>query len=158
MRRPDQQKSDRRDATLAVWAPALAAMGIMLTGFLGTLMVLELDAFRPRVGDIVVFQPNSQASDVWQLEVPATGVAGRKGADTCILNPTVMATGGGSLVVEARRDTSPPVYRLHWAGKQTQGGPDDCGATADLSVTRTDLQKLANAAGGFGVGNKGIAR
>ncbi len=90
--------------------------------------------------------------------MPATEVAGAKGTDTCMLNPTVMASNGGSLVVEARRDTSPPVYRLHWAGKQTEAGPNDCGATADFSVTRTDLQKLANAAGGFGVGNKGIVR
>jgi hypothetical protein len=69
-----------------------------------------------------------------------------------------MATDGGSLVVEARQDTSPPVYRLHWAGQQTDAGATDCGKAADFSVTRTDLQKLANAAGGFGVGNKGIAR
>ncbi|MDR3535606.1 MAG: hypothetical protein P4L71_03815 [Acetobacteraceae bacterium] len=158
MRRQDQDKSDEQGTPLAVWGPALIAMGVMLTGFVGTLMVLELDAFRPKVGDMVVFQPNSQDTDVWQLEVPATEVAGRNGAGTCMLNPTVMATNGGSLVVEARRETSPPVYRLHWAGKQTESGANDCGPTADFSVTRTDLQKLANAAGGFGVGNKGIVR
>jgi hypothetical protein len=133
-------------------------MGIMLTGFLGTLMVLQLDAFRPRVGDMVVFRPNSQDSDVWQLQVPATEVAGRVGMSACTLNPTVMATNGGSLVVEARRETSPPVYRLHWAGKQTDSGPTDCGPAADFSVTRTDLQKLANAAGGFGINDKGVIR
>lgn len=157
MRRQDQQKSDRREATLAVWAPALVAMGIMFTGFLGTLMVLQLDAFRPAVGDMVVYQPNSQDSDVWQLQVPATAHNGT-GDTHCVLNPTVMAAGGGSLVVEARRDTSPPVYRLHWAGARTENGAADCGGTADVSVTRTDLQKLANAAGGFGVGNKGMVR
>jgi hypothetical protein len=158
MKQHDDQKSDRRETALAVWAPALAAMGIMLTGFLGTLMVLQLDAFRPGVGDIVVFRPNSQDSDVWQLQVPATEVSGRQGVSACTLNPTVMATNGGSLVVEARRDTSPPVYRLHWAGKQTDSGPTDCGSAADFSVTRTDLQKLANAAGGFGVNDKGTIR
>lgn len=152
------EHSRPRESTLAVWAPALAAMGIMLTGFLGTLMVLQLDAFRPRVGDMVVFKPNSQDTDVWQLQVPATDVVGRAGLTSCTLNPTVMASDGGSLVVEARHDTSPPVYRLHWAGKQTEAGPNDCGPAADFSVTRTDLQKLANAAGGFGVGNKGIVR
>jgi hypothetical protein len=156
MRRHDQHKSSRRETALAVWVPALAAMGIMLTGFLGTLMVLRLDTFRPRVGDMVVFRPNSEDSDVWQLQVPATEVSGQSAGRTCILNPTVMAATGGSLVVEQRRDLSPPLYEVHWAGEHTEQGATDCGASADLTVTRTDLQKLANAAGGFGVGDKGI--
>lgn len=155
MRRQDQHKSDRREASLAVWAPALIAMGIMLTGFLGTLMVLQLDAFRPGVGDIVVFRAHSEDSDVWQLQVPATEVSGPHDR-ACFLNPTVMATKGGSLVVEARRETTPLVYRVHWAGQQTEKGEQNCGSSADLAVTRTDLQKLANSAGGFGVGDKGM--
>jgi len=155
MRRQDQHKTDRREASLAVWAPALVAMGIMLTGFLGTLMVLQLDAFRPGIGDIVVFRPNSQDSDFWQLQVPAEDVTGPH-ERACVLNPTVMATHGGSLVVESRQETSPPLYRVHWAGDHTENGTQDCGSSADLKVTRTNLQKLANAAGGFGVGDKGL--
>jgi hypothetical protein len=155
MRRQNEHNTDHRETSLAVWAPALVAMGIMLTGFLGTLMVLQLDAFRPRVGDMVVYKPNSQDSDVWQLQVPARDVVSRSGLTSCTLNPTVMATSGGSLVVESRQDVSPPIYRLHWAGTHTDNGATDCGASADFSVTRTDLQKLANAAGGFGVGDKG---
>jgi len=34
----------------------------------------------------------------------------------------------------------------------------NCGAAANILVSRTDLQRLANAAGGFGVGDKGIVR
>ena len=57
----------------------------------------------------------------------------------------------GSLIVEAREDTSPPRFQLHWAGQHTAKGRGDCGAQADLTLDRFDLQRLANAAGGFGV-------
>jgi hypothetical protein len=70
----------------------------------------------------------------------------------CTLSPSAMAEGGGSLVVEARRMSSPPIYRVHWAGERTSTSGADCGRAADLVLSRTDLQKLANTAGGFGVG------
>jgi hypothetical protein len=38
----------------------------------------------------------------------------------------------------------------------TSNGSDNCGREADLVLTRTDLQKLANTAGGFGAGPKTI--
>lgn len=158
MRQENERKTERRDALLTVWTPALVAIGVMITGFVGTLMVLQLDTFRPRVGDIVAFRPNSQETDAWQLQVPATLISSARPGFACMLNPGVMAVNGGSLVVEARQETSPPLYQLHWAGTKTETGPSDCGAAADVTVTRTDLQKLANAAGGFGVGNKGLAR
>ena len=62
-----------------------------------------------------------------------------------------MTAAGGSLVVEARQETSPPRFRLHWAGQHTAKGAGDCGAAADFTLERYDLQRLANAAGGFGV-------
>jgi hypothetical protein len=106
-----------------------------------------------------VFRPGSQDTDAWQLDVPATDVVRLGGsAKTCMLNPDVMAADGGSLVVEARRETSPPLYRLHWAGGRTDNSPADCGTSAELTVTRVDLQKLANSAGGFGVGDHDIGR
>ncbi len=63
MRQQDQHKPEN-EASLTVWAPALVALGILVTGFIGTLMVIELDAFRPKVGDMVVFQPNTTDQDV----------------------------------------------------------------------------------------------
>jgi hypothetical protein len=102
-----------------------------------------------------VFRPGSQDNDTWQLDVPATRITGSAG---CILNPNVMAADGGSLVVESRQETSPPLYGLHWAGGHTANGAADCGQAADVTVTRVDLQKLANSAGGFGIGNKGVGQ
>ena len=144
---------------MAAWLPVLAAMAIMITGCLSTFLVLQLDEFRPRVGDIVAFKPGSQDSDVWEMAIQAHLVSST-GAPLaeCALDPNVMAENGGSLIVEARHDTPSLQYRVHWAGAATAKTAADCGSSASLLVSRTDLQRLANAAGGFGVGDKGIER
>jgi hypothetical protein len=67
-----------------------------------------------------------------------------------------MASGGGSLVVEQRLD-SKRLYRVHWAGQHTSTGATDCGDTADLLVSRVDLQLLTNAVGGAGVEHHAFA-
>ena len=155
MRQPDE-KRDALAPTLAAYLPAMVAVAVMIIGFASTLMVLQLDVLQPKVGDMVVFKPGTQDNDAWQLEVAADKVAGRSVQQgSCMLNPTVIARQGGSLVVEQRNLGGDKLYRLHWAGRQTADGPGDCGTTADLTLSRTDLQKLANAAGGFGVGDKG---
>src|ERR1700748_2569565 len=106
MKQPDQRGRTRNDTPpatgLAAWLPILAAMAIMVTGCLSTFLVLELDEFRPKVGDIVVFRPGSQDGDMWQMTIPATAVSGiSKFVAECSLDPNVMAVQGGSLVVEA---------------------------------------------------------
>jgi hypothetical protein len=134
-------------------------MAIMITGCLSTFLVLQLDAFRPKVGDIVAFKPGSQDTDMWQIAVPATLVSATGSSlAECSLDPNVMAANGGSLVVEALQDRPSLQYRIHWAGSATARSAGDCGGSANLLVSRTDLQRLANAAGGFGVGEKGIVR
>jgi hypothetical protein len=156
MRQPNEKRDDLAPP-FAAYLPALAAVAVMLIGFASTLMMLQLDVLQPKVGDMVVFRPGSQDNDAWQLEVAADKVAGRSAQQgACLLNPTVIARQGGSLVVEQRGLDGDRLYRLHWAGHQTADGAGDCGTTADLTLSRTDLQKLANAAGGFGVGDKGV--
>jgi hypothetical protein len=161
MRRPDQQDPSRHHGTQqttpwTAWLPVLVAMAIMATGCLSTFLVLQLDEFRPKVGDIVAFKPGTQDTDMWQMKIPAT-VVSATGSPTaaCSLDPNVIAEHGGSLVVEGLQTQPSLRYRLHWAGAETARS-DDCGASANIVVSRTDLQRLANAAGGFGVGNKGI--
>jgi hypothetical protein len=134
-------------------------MGIMVTGCLSTFLVLQLDEFRPQVGDMVVFKPGSQDTDLWQMTIPgtklsATGVP----LGACSLDPNVMAADGGSLVVEGRVTEPSLQYTVHWVGTQTAAQGGNCGADVTVMVSRTDLQRLANAAGGFGVGDKGIVR
>ena len=69
---------------------------------------------------------------------------------SCKLQPVVMASAGGSLVVERRTNNS-RTYQVHWAGRQTSEPTSDCGPAADLLVSRIDLQLLSNAVGGPGV-------
>jgi hypothetical protein len=163
MRQPDQHEPSRHDTTngtgLAAWLPVLAAMAIMITGCLSTFLVLQLDEFRPKIGDIVAFKPGSQDTDMWQMTIPATQVSmmGSPLAE-CSLDPNAMAEQGGSLVVEGLQTEPSLQYRVHWAGSATAKPDGNCGESADLLVSRTDLQRLANAAGGFGVGDKGIVR
>ncbi len=157
---PDQHKPTRNGSAertpLSAWLPVLAAMAIMITGCLSTFLVLQLDEFRPRVGDIVAYKPGSQDTDMWQMTIPATLVSGLGSPSAeCSLDPNVMAAEGGSLVVEGLQDQPSLRYRVHWAGSAT-AKTGDCGSSANLTVSRTDLQRLANAAGGFGVGDKGI--
>ncbi len=163
MRRTDQRDQSPKGAhegtSLAAWLPVLAAVAIMVTGCLSTFLVLQLDEFRPKVGDIVAFKPASQDTDMWQMTIPAT-VVSPMGAPLaeCALDPNVMAEKGGSLVVEGRQDEPSLQYHIHWAGSETARPTGNCGASANLLVSRTDLQRLANAAGGFGVGDKGTLR
>ncbi len=167
MRRPNQHEPTRNSSpngtpertSLAAWLPVLAAMAIMVTGCLSTFLVLQLDEFRPKVGDIVAFKPGSADVDMWQMTIPATLVS-TQGSPlaACSLDPNVMADKGGSLIVEGLEDTPAVEYRVHWAGSETNQTTGNCGKSADLLVSRTDLQRLANAAGGFGVENKGIVR
>jgi hypothetical protein len=161
MRQPNQHEPSRPATPqgLTAWLPIAAAVGIMITGCLSTFLVLQLDEFRPKVGDIVAFKPGSQDSDMWQMTMPATLISTMGSPLTeCSLDPNVMAEQGGSLVVEGLQNQPLQQYRIHWAGSPTANNNGNCGGSADLLVSRTDLQRLANAAGGFGVGDKGIVR
>jgi hypothetical protein len=163
MRSPNQHQPRRRNTTggtsLAAWLPVLAAMAIMITGCLSTFLVLQLDEFRPKVGDIVAFKSGSEDTDMWQIAIPATSVSAMGSPlAKCSLDPNVMSGNGGSLVVEGVEDKPSLQYRVHWAGSATAKTTGDCGESANLLLSRTDLQRLANAAGGFGVGDKGIVR
>jgi hypothetical protein len=156
---PPRRRDTRRGTSLAAWLPVLAAIVIMITGCLSTFLVLRMDEFRPKVGDIVAFKPGSEDTDMWQITIPATAVSaiGSPLAE-CSLDPNVMEANGGSLVVEGVEDKPALQYRVHWAGSATAKINGDCGQSANLVLSRTDLQRLANAAGGFGVGDKGILR
>ena len=153
MIRPDRDPPEPTSMSWTAWGPALsAALLIVALGGLTTYLALKFDALRPRVGDMIVFAPTPADSDSWQLLVATTSVAGRdQAAGPCVFDPNVMSVSGGSLIVEERQATSPPLFQLHWAGRHTAKGAGDCGETADLTLDRYDLQRLANAAGGFGV-------
>jgi hypothetical protein len=150
---PDHDRREPTSLSSPIRAPAIiAALLIIAIGGMTTYLALRFDALRPAVGDIIAFLPAHGDADSWQLTVATTDVAGRdQAAGPCVFDPSAMSANGGSLVVEARQDASPPRYLLHWAGQHTAEGAGDCGAAADVTLDRYDVQRLANSAGGFGV-------
>jgi hypothetical protein len=131
--------------------------GALLTVTTGLAAMVELEQFGPSVGGVIVFKPDTAATERWSVnaalvEAVRVGLPGDVNGRHCVLSPGVMAVHGGSLVVEARRLSRPPVYRVHWAGGHTDGTAGDCGTAADLVLERTELMRLANVAGGFNTG------
>jgi hypothetical protein len=123
----------------------------------GFAAVTQLERFGPSIGAIVVFKPDVAGIERWSVNVaiaePTLSVwSGETGARRCSLSPNVMAAHGGSFAVEARRLSSPPTYRVHWAGGHTDIGTSDCGTSADLVLERVELMRLANVAGGLSSG------
>jgi hypothetical protein len=152
-RRDDRGGDDQGD--LGAWFPAIAVVPLVLLGFLGAAQMLRRESARPVVGDMVVFMAGSHDREMFRIAVPAQRVEpGIENGRVCVLNSNVMAAGGGSLIVERRLATDPPLFHLHWAGGRTDDGPLDCGSAATVAVARIDLRKLATAAGGFGVGRR----
>jgi hypothetical protein len=107
----------------------------------------------PEVGEILVFQPRATPRD-WpsSIVVASRAHANAPEADqmsVCVLSPAVIT--GGSLVIEAKETTQPPLYRVHWSGSRTDLGSRDCGTSVDLTIPLASLRVLANSAGGFSV-------
>lgn len=101
----------------------------------------------PRIGDILVFRAGARLPADWEFAVVTASDQLPVG---CKLQPVVMASAGGSLVVEQRTNNS-RTFLVHWAGWQTSEPTSDCGPAADLLMSRIDLQLLSNAVGGPGV-------
>jgi len=102
----------------------------------------------PKVGDILVFRQGARMPPDWAFNVATASAP----SVTCSLRPTMMASQGGSIVVEQRlRATS--TFQVHWAVGRTSDGAD-CGSDAALVVAGSDLQLLTNAVGGAGVEHK----
>jgi hypothetical protein len=135
-----------RTALMAGLIAGLLAGGVAMVA---TATTLDLG---PKVGDILVFRPGARLPDDWDFTVTH-----RDAQETCSLRPEVMASRGGSLVVE-ERITKPHSFLVHWAGGPTSTGGSDCGASADLVVPGTELQLLSNAVGGPGVEKTSLIR
>jgi hypothetical protein len=139
--RPRRQRVDDTLWTLVLTLIA----GALLTLTTAMSAFSELEQLGPSIGNIIVFRPLPNVTEWWHIEAKLADHPGR----TCILSPAVMAMTGGSLIIEARKLSSPPVYRVHWAGKHTGLGTADCGVSADLILSRSELMRLADVSGGF---------
>ncbi len=145
-RREPMSRSRRAHADDALWTVVLTLVaGALLALATGLCAFSALAQFGPALGNIVVFRAVSGATEWWHIDAKLADTPGRG----CVLSPAVMISGGGSLVIESRRLSSRTVYRVHWAGRQTRTGASDCGASEDLVLSRSDLMRLADVAGGF---------
>ena len=134
---------------------ALLAVVVALVGVAGAVkMARTAVAFGPAVGDIVQFDPQGYLPLDIHTKIEAT----RADASLCVLYLESIHRLGGSLIVEQRYPGDGSArYRVHWAGDRSAEGGANCGANADLMLDDTNLDLLAMAAGGWGVGHKHVA-
>ena len=122
------------------------AMTVVCMAIVIGMCVRLAQALEPGVGDIAEFVPGRAAQDLLPVNVTA-----QDGSHSCVLESDVIARSGGSLVVVARQPVEGAPYVIHWAGPRTSTGASDCGASADLVISKHDLLSLAGMAGGFGI-------
>lgn len=134
----------------ALFACVIAALLASSVAVVSAARTIDLG---PKVGDILVFKPTMRVPADWEFAVVTVS---DQLPVSCNLRPDIMASGGGSLVVE-HRFASRRMYRVHWAGQHTSDDTSDCGSAADLLVSRFDLQLLTNAVGGAGVEHRPFA-
>jgi hypothetical protein len=157
MRLPKRHSRDNQAASDTVDSLLTACTVVLLLASLGGLTALFASLhIGLRVGDILVFKPDAVVADGMPVTATRSGPLPLQpvSATTCTLDPATMAHGGGSLVVESKSLVS-PVYGVHWTGARTSSGAGDCGSSADLTMSRMDLQTLVNAIGGFSFNSRG---
>jgi hypothetical protein len=142
--RTDDQKSGN------ILNPLLMVGALALAGFLGAVDLARAVAdMGPEVGDVIAFQPDRDAVP----DMDARLDVARRNQGTCRLDVALLRLSGGSLVVERRLPGTPRLYQVHWSGPHTSSDDKDCGRSADLRLRDTDMEVLAMAAGGYGVGH-----
>jgi hypothetical protein len=141
--RAQHDQADSGIGKTAIFAALIAGLLAGGVAMVATATTLDLG---PKVGDILVFRQGARVPTDWEFAVSNSA----PNATMCSLRPDAMAAHGGSLVVE-ERFTKPRSFLVHWAGGSTSTGRSDCGSSADLVVSRADLQLLSNAVGGPGV-------
>jgi hypothetical protein len=130
--------------------PVLTGAGCMVTVLIAMNAITELSHSRPRIGDIVAFTANpNQPVDGGRILT-----AHRPEQFGCALDLNTLRHSGGSLLVEGERPWTPGNFSVHWGGERTSTDSGNCGADADLILEAHELDILAAAAGGYGVGRK----
>lgn len=131
--------------------PAIIAAACLLTVCIAVNAVAGLASATPRVGDIVAFIP----SPIEPMDGDIRLLVRRLDQFGCVLDLGVLRQSGGSLVVETKiGGNDAGGFGVHWAGPRTSADSSNCGSDADLIVDHRDLDILAVAADGYGMGFK----
>ena len=112
--------------------------------------IMEIAAGTPKVGDMVVFTPSAVGPAGEDIRL----LVHRQDRYGCVLDLATLQRSGGSLVVETEISTQERMFRVHWAGARTSADNGNCGKAADLIIDHRDVDLLALAAGGYGLGPK----
>jgi hypothetical protein len=147
MKRHDDRRADRAPGGHIKTIVTAALIATVLASGAAMMAAARTVDLAPKVGDILVFRTEARLPADWEFN--AVTLSDQLPV-SCRLQPAVMASAGGSLVVEQRSNDA-RTYRVHWAGRETSGTGTDCGGSADLLMSRADLQLLSNAVGGPGV-------
>lgn len=120
-------------ALLACFVATLLASAVAVATQLRTLQM------GPPVGQILRFGPYAQPGPIWRIDA-VRSIDRRR----CVLQPTVMASAHGSMVVEQRLGDGRS-YQAHWVGGPTSDGDGNCGNAVDLTIELPAMQTLVNA-------------
>ena len=144
-------RPNNSNATRLVLPAALAA-ACLLTALTAVNAIAELARATPHVGDIIAFTPSTTVPPVATTRL----MVHRPDKFGCVLDLNVLAHSGGSMVVETQTAGDAISFRVHWAGQRTSTDSGNCGSDTDLIIDHHDLDILALAAGGFGIGYRRI--
>ena len=131
------------------WQFAGLGLAMFLSIMIAVVFIARSYVVLPTVGDIIALRPRADLPDTMRESLRAVRLNGAGERSTCLLQTDVMAAAGGSVVIESEHGAL-PAYAVHWAGGPTSRGAGNCGPSADLEMTPSDLAHLAQIAGGFG--------
>jgi hypothetical protein len=128
---------------------ALAGIGlVVLVVIMLVVTLLRLaNELGPQIGAIIAFEHVRTELNDTQVRIVALRI-GESSPSPCMLDVHVMLMSGGSLLIDAIPFDSDRRVRVHWIGARTSDGVNDCGAAADLLLTREDIAALTVAASG----------
>ena len=149
-------RNPRHDGAAAETIESVLTAGavvLMLASILFLALLISTAFSAPRVGDILAFKQGARVADVLTVTARRADATGPDA--TRVPDPEGMVQDGGSVVVEGNAVTGES-FRVHWAGGKTAAGTPDCGRSAELIVSKPDLQSLINAMGGRGMAGRGL--
>jgi hypothetical protein len=106
-----------------------------------------VETLEPKLGEIIAFNYSARTGALMQEQIVVMKVDNAL-AGHCILDPHIMRASGGSIVIEALQLRPEPMYRVHWAGFHTSAGNEDCGAEADLMLSRIQMVMMISEGNG----------
>lgn len=142
---------NRCDAVYALTAGVVLVclvLGLMCAGLLQLVKALE-----PKLGEIIAFNDSGPTGVLMQERMIVRKLVDPV-AKYCVLDPPIMRASGGSIVIEALQLRPQPIYTVHWAGFHTSAGTEDCGAEADLMLSRIQMVKMISEGNGPAVSSK----